>query len=71
MPNITAEQAAPRRAPPREFITPRDAADRAQVTLPTMLRWCLTGVIPARKVVGRWRIDPQDLDRLLEGDVPD
>jgi predicted site-specific integrase-resolvase len=61
----TVEQAAPVRAPAREFISARDAADRAQVTQATVLRWCLTGVLPARKIVGRWRINPHDLDHLL------
>ena len=52
-------------APPRRFLTPTTAGVVAGVTRFTIVRWCRDGLLPGRKIVGRWRIDPQDLDRLL------
>ena len=49
-----------------DWITPSQAAVRAQVTPECVARWCLCYGI-GRKVAGRWRVDPAALDRLLAG----
>jgi excisionase family DNA binding protein len=54
----------------RAFLTCAQAAERADCSAEAIRRWCDTGILQARKVVGRWRIDPSDLDRLLHGDEP-
>jgi Helix-turn-helix domain len=47
------------------------AAKRADVTSASIVRWASEGLLSGRKVVGRWRIDPRDLDRLLAGQEAD
>jgi len=51
----------------RAFLTCVEAAELADCSAEAIRRWCDTGILPARKIVGRWRIDPADLDRLLYG----
>ncbi|MFP2964045.1 helix-turn-helix domain-containing protein [Myxococcus sp. 1LA] len=42
--------------PPRNWTTVKDAADRAQVSLPTMYRWCEAGVVVCRRIGSCWRV---------------
>ncbi len=34
----------------------KDAADRAQVSLATMYRWCLAGAVVCRRLGSTWRV---------------
>ena len=52
---------------PNHWISTPTAAERAQVATASIIRWASDGLLSGRKVVGRWRIDPQDLERLLTG----
>jgi hypothetical protein len=63
---------APRqsRASARPWLTPATAAEQAQVSSASVTRWCVQGWLPAKKVVGRWRIRPADLARLLAQGIP-
>jgi hypothetical protein len=52
------------------YITPREAAERAQVSEATVINWCLgryrsLGI----RVGGRWRINPRVLGRILDGTI--
>lgn len=53
-----------------EFLDTSQAAARAGVHRQTAMRWAEAGVVRAIKVVGRWRIDAADLERLLHGEPP-
>ena len=50
------------------WITPSQAAQRAEVTPESVIRWCGRYRL-GRKVAGRWRIDPAALERFL-ADAP-
>ena len=50
------------------WITPSQAAQRAEVTPESVIRWCERYSL-GRKVAGRWRIDPAALERFL-ADAP-
>ena len=52
------------------FLTSNEAAARARVTRQCLVRWCVRYPDLARRVVGRWRIDPAALDRILRGEAP-
>ncbi len=52
------------------YLTPPQAAERAGVTDWTVIAWCRRYPGLGRKVVGRWRVDPAALDRLLCGQPP-
>lgn len=54
--------------PDQAFLTSNEAAARARVTRQCLVRWCFLYPDLARRVVGRWRIDPTALDKLLAGD---
>ena len=54
----------------RSYLTPRQAAPLAGVTVQTTTRWCRSTPGFARRVGGRWRIDAATLDRLLSGEAP-
>ncbi len=53
-----------------EYLTPPQAAERAGVTDWTVIAWCRRFPGLGRKIVGRWRVDPAALDRLLCGHQP-
>jgi hypothetical protein len=53
----------------KAFLTPPEAALAADVCPQTIQRWCKTIPGFARKVAGRWRIDPAAFDRLLTGET--
>lgn len=54
----------------REFLTPAEAAIRARVTPRCVTNWCERVPGLAVRVVGRWRVNPASLDRLLQGQTP-
>ena len=51
----------------RPFLTVGEAARRAYVGSNAMRSWCERGIVRATWVVSHWRIDPDDLDRVLAG----
>ena len=53
----------------RPFLTPPQAAPLAGVTRQCVTTWCRRYPGLARRVAGRWRIDPAVLDRLLAGEL--
>jgi hypothetical protein len=48
------------------FITPTEGARIAHVDPATIIGWVQAGALKGHKLVGRWRIDPDDLERLLK-----
>lgn len=52
------------------FISTRRAAEAAQVAHRTIQDWVARYPGLARKVAGRWRIDPDFLERILDGRQP-
>ena len=55
----------------RPWLTPNQAAIEADVTPATVRRWCAARPGLARRVMGRWRVDPDALARLLAGGCAD
>jgi hypothetical protein len=53
--------------PPSNFLTPSEAARRAGVTPRCVINWCCRVPGLGVRVVGRWRVNPVALDRLLHG----
>jgi hypothetical protein len=53
-----------------DFLTPSEAALRARVTARCVTSWCYRVPGLAVRVMGRWRVDPAALDRLLRGQMP-
>jgi DNA-binding transcriptional MerR regulator len=53
-----------------KYLTTSEAAQVADVSSVTIRTWCSTYGI-GRRVGGRYRIDPQKLEKLLSGDVYD
>jgi hypothetical protein len=53
----------------RPYLTPTNAALMADVTHGCISVWCRRYPGLARKVAGRWRIDPAVFDRLLRGEL--
>ncbi len=51
-----------------EYITTLEAAVKAGVSIATIENWCKSQGIGV-KVVGRWRVDPVKLNRLLRGEL--
>jgi hypothetical protein len=51
------------------YHTPEAAARAADVTARTITNWAHRYPTLARKVGGRWRIDPTALDRLIAGQL--
>ncbi len=53
-------------------LTPREAREKLSQTLQrsipreTFYRWLREGILPAQKIVGRWAITTQDLDRFVK-----
>jgi hypothetical protein len=64
---VSAARAGARVRHPPEWMGTTAAAQRAKVTPACIVRWASEGLLRGHKVVGRWRIDPRDLDRLLAG----
>lgn len=56
---------------PIDFLTPSGAARRAGVTSKCVRQWCHRVPGLGVRVVGRWRINPAVLDRLLSGQPAD
>jgi hypothetical protein len=48
-----------------DWITTTEAGRRARSSKASIVRWVSVGALAGYKVVGRWRVDPADLDRLL------
>jgi excisionase family DNA binding protein len=48
-------------------VSPREAAERMGANLRSVQRWIATGKLPARRVVGRWRVAIDAIDRLSGG----
>lgn len=57
------------KAKPGNYISTSEAVKRAGVSVPTIIRWCERYEIGTR-VAGRWRVDPNKLDKLLSGAWP-
>ncbi len=52
------------------YLTPAEAAAWADVTSRCIVLWCRKHPALAVRVVGRWRIRPEVLNRLLNGELP-
>lgn len=52
----------------KHFLSTSIAIKRAEVSLPTIIKWCRKYKIGV-KVGGSWRIDPEKLERFLTGEV--
>lgn len=52
----------------RPYLKPAQAAQMADVTPRCVGIWCVRYPGLARKVAGRWRIDPDAFARLLRGE---
>ena len=55
---------------PPKYLTPAEAAVKADVTPRAMTAWCDRYPGLAVRVVGRWRIRPDVLNRILAGNMP-
>lgn len=49
-----------------KYLTTREAAAKAHVSLVTIVAWCEQYGI-GRKVGGRWRVDPKEFKKVLDG----
>lgn len=57
------------RPPVKAWLSTSEAATVAQVDQSTVNRWCQRfGTLLARRVRGRWRISPEALAKILEGE---
>lgn len=54
---------------PSPFITAPQAAQLAQTCRFTVVNWCRRWPELGHRVGGRWRINPQVLDRVLRGEL--
>ena len=54
----------------QNFITGTEAAKRAGVVLTTIANWATRHPELGVKVMGRWRISPAQLQRVLNGELP-
>lgn len=52
----------------KKYISTSEALLIANVTKMTIINWCKEYKI-GKKIVGRWRIDPEKLEWLLEGKI--
>ena len=55
--------------PPR-LLTTQEAAEFLRVSRATILRWCKAGQLPAVRIGRQWRIDMDQLERVLAGELP-
>ena len=53
----------------KTYLTTSEAARVAGVTPQAVLRWCQRIPGLATRVVGRWRVDPAVLNRVLAGEI--
>lgn len=53
------------RADMTDFYTPQEAAEILQVDRTTLYRWIYAGDLNAQRIGGRWRIEPDEVDRVL------
>ena len=53
----------------RDYLIPKEAAEKAKVTEPTIINWCERYEGLGIKVGGRWRINPKMLDKVLDGSL--
>ena len=53
-----------------ELYTPKQVADMWGVNIRTVQTWVRKGVLPARRLGGRWLIDPDDARKLLKPIIP-
>jgi len=51
------------------LLTTREAAEYLRVSRATILRCCRAGRLPAVQIGRQWRIDMDQLERLLTGEV--
>jgi excisionase family DNA binding protein len=67
-PNGASPDPAPRKSPPRDFLTPEEAADALSIHVQTMRGYIRSGRLPAYRVAGERaiRIRRADLEKLLE-----
>ena len=49
-----------------QLLTAKEAAARLNVSRRTLMRWIRTGQVPGVKLGRDWRIDPNDLERIIE-----
>lgn len=54
----------------QNFISGTEAAKRAGVVLTTIANWATRHPELGIKVMGRWRISPTQLQRVLNGELP-
>lgn len=54
----------------QNFISGTEAAKRAGVVLTTIANWASRHPELGVKVMGRWRIHPAQLQRILNGELP-
>jgi excisionase family DNA binding protein len=54
-----------------EFISTGEAAQLLGYNRQTVTRLCQAGKIPAKKIIGEWRIKKSDLRRMIEGEEGD
>lgn len=54
-----------------EWFTPKDAAAAIGVTRRTIQVWIREKKLPAVKLMGRWRINRTDIERLYQPKSPD
>jgi excisionase family DNA binding protein len=54
---------------PPQFLIGTEAAPYARVHSDTLYRWIRSGRLPAVKVVGRWYVRRDDLDKFLAGEL--
>jgi putative resolvase len=53
----------------RDYITPPEAAKLLDVTKATLYRWIEAGQMKAHRIGGRWRIPPQEVERILGREI--
>ena len=54
-----------------EWFTPKDAAEAIGVTRRTIQAWIREKKLPAVKLMGRWRINRADIEKLYQPKSPD
>jgi len=54
---------------PHRLLTTQEAAEYLRVSRATILRCCRAGQLPAVRIGRQWRIDMDQLERLLRGEV--
>ena len=52
----------------KNIITPKEAAEIANVSSMSIMHWCNKYRI-GRKIVGRWAVDKMKLEKLLAGEL--